>query len=1311
MLNRIIKYFLENRLVTVLLLIGFISWGIVTAPFSWQVGSLPSDPVPVDAIPDIGENQQIVFTQWQGRSPQDIEDQISYPLTTYLLGIPGVKSIRSSSIFGFSSIYIIFNEDIEFYWSRSRILEKLSSIPSGLLPEGVQPTLGPDATALGQVFWYTIEGRDKEGNPTGGWDLHEIRTVQDFYVKYGLNATEGVSEVASIGGFVQEYQVDVNPDALLAYDIPLYRVLQAVRQSNKDVGAKTIELNQAEYLVRGLGYIKSVEDLEEAVVSVQDNVPIRVKDIGVVTLGPATRRGLLDKNGAEVVGGVVVARYGANPLEVINNVKEKIREIAPGLPKKTLTDGTESQLTIVPFYDRSGLIYETLGTLEEAISLQILISILVVIVMVYNLRASFLISSILPIAVLMVFIAMRYFGVDANIVALSGIAIAIGTMVDLGIILSENILKKIDELEAREEKFEGRERKDKIWRAVYEGSAEVASAILTAVSTTIVSFIPVFTMQAAEGKLFGPLAFTKTFALVAALLVSLLILPTLAYWFFGATIKNERVRLLVNIGLILIGIAALTLGEVWGGVMLILFGSVVLFKTWFRLKDRPQAWYQFLIEKAELILAVIGVVWLLGKYWLPLGAGYSLLANVRFVAVLIGLILGAFSLLEYYYKSILKWCLDNKVNFLLIPTFLILLGVNIWLGFNALFGFVSKGLEAIGVEVRTTKIWSTLAHTFPGVGEEFMPSLDEGSFLLMPTSMPHSGVEYNRKVVGQLDMLLTNIPEVDLTVGKLGRVESALDPAPISMYENVINYKSEYMVDEQGRRLRFKVDGEGNYFLGKLDVSSEKLEGREERLEDRKLDREKEWYFDGSDTIDLTSNLQLLATLEPQLIEDKNGNYFRNWRPEIKSPDDIWNEIVKVTRIPGVTSAPKLQPIETRLVMLQTGMRAPMGIKVYGPDLQTIQDFGLQLEEILKQVPSVKAEAVFADRIVGKPYMHLNINREQIGRYGLNIEDVQQTIETAIGGMKITTTVEGRERFPVRVRYPRELRDDPESLAKVLIPTPTGAQIPLGQLVEIEYVRGPQAIKSEETFLVGYVLFDKRDGYAEVEVVNDAQRTIQERIDNGELDVPSGISYKFSGSYENQVRAEKRLSIIVPVVLAIVFLILYFQFKSTTTSLMVFTGIAMAFSGGFIMIWLYDQDWFFNFTLLGVDFRDLFQIQTINLSVAVWVGFIALFGIATDDGVLMGTYLDQSFNRNRTKTIPEIREAVVEAGLKRIRPAVMTSATTIIALLPILTSTGRGSDIMVPMAIPAFGGMAVAAITYFVVPVLYSMREERKVRR
>lgn len=1287
MLNRIIKYFLNNQLVTTLLLVLLVVWGLSTAPFNWNEGILPRDPVPVDAIPDIGENQQIVFTEWMGRSPQDIEDQVSYPLTTYLLGIPGVKSIRSSSIFGFSSIFVIFDEDVEFYWSRSRILEKLSSLPAGLLPDGVQPSLGPDATALGQVYWYTLEGRDKDGNPTGGWDLHEIRTVQDYYVKYGLNATEGVSEVASIGGFVQEYQIDVNPDALKAYNIPLHKVMEAVQKSNRDVGAKTIEINQAEYLVRGLGYVKSTQDIEKAVVAVQDNTPIRIKDVGIVSLGPATRRGALDKDGAEVVGGVVVARFGANPLQVINNVKDKITEISPGLPKKTLANGVESQLTIVPFYDRSGLIYETLGTLEEAISLQILIVILVVIVMVYNLRASFLISSLLPIAVLMVFIAMRYFHVDANIVALSGIAIAIGTMVDLGVILSENIIKHIDEAP------EGQ----KLKVTIYNGASEVSSAILTAVSTTIVSFIPVFTMQAAEGKLFGPLAFTKTFALVASLIVSLIIMPTLAYWFFGVRIKNEKFRKVLNIALIPIGIILLFVGETWAGLMLLAFGVVGIVKevgveryglvktekdenTNTTLQLRLQSFAVWLLSYAEIIIVVIGVVWLLAKYWLPLGAANSLTTNVLFVSLLVIIVLGFFIILEYYYRSILRWSLNHKVTFLLIPTFLILFGVTTWMGFNNMFGFVAKGFDTVGWNIRTTKVWSGLTHTFPAIGKEFMPSLNEGSFLLMPTSMPHSGFDYNRKVLGQLDMLLTNIPEVELTVGKMGRVESALDPAPISMYENVINYHPEYMLNENGHRVRFKVDRDDRFILN------------------------------SGDTLSNEEALHSGVTYE-ELILDRKGNYYRNWRPEITSPDDIWDEIVRVARIPGVTSAPKLQPIETRLVMLQTGMRAPMGIKVYGPNLATIEAFGLELEEVLKEVPSVKAEAVFAERIVGKPYLHLNINRDEISRYGLNIEDVQQTIETAIGGMEVTSTVEGRERYPVRVRYPRELRDNPESLGKILIATPTGAQVPISQIVDFEYVRGPQAIKSEETFLVGYVLFDKRDGFSEGAVVDDAQRAIQARIDSGDLSVPAGVSYKFSGSYENQIRAEKRLAIIVPIVLMIVFLILYFQFKSITTSLMVFSGIAMAFSGGFIMLWLYGQGWFVDFSLFGTNMRDLFQMGTINLSVAVWVGFIALFGIATDDGVLMATYLDQSFAQRKTDNLEGIRNAVVEAGYRRIKPAVMTSATTIIALLPILTSTGRGADIMIPMAIPAFGGMIFAAVTYFIVPVLYSMREERKLKK
>ncbi len=1266
MLNKTIKYFLENRLITVILLIGFIAWGISMAPFPWDTGNFPRDPVAVDAIPDIGENQQIVFTKWQGRSPQDIEDQISYPLTTYLLGIPGVKSIRSSSIFGFSSIYIIFEEGIEFYWSRSRILEKLSSLPTNLLPENVQPSLGPDATALGQVFWYTLEGRDKDGNVTGGWDLHEIRTVQDYYVKYSLNAAEGVSEVASIGGYVKEYQIEVNPDALKAYDIPLHQVMRSVQRSNRDVGAKTVEINQAEYLVRGLGYIKSIEDIEQTVVEVRENIPVRVSDLGFVTIGPAARRGALDKGGAEVVGGVVVARYGANPLQVINNVKERISEISAGLPQKILQDGTVSQLTIVPFYDRSTLIYETLGTLEEALSLEILIAILVVIVMVYNLRASILISSLLPVSVLLVFVFMKYFDVDANIVALSGIAIAIGTMIDLGIILSENIIRHLQQ----------NNQDEPLVKVLYRGASEVSSAILTAVSTTIVSFIPVFTLEGAEGKLFGPLAYTKTFALIAALIVTLLILPTLAYWLFGFKTNNKKTSILINSVAVIAGIVVAFFGYWLVSILLILLGSLFLLKRLNVFESIKNVFLKKALDNLEIIVSAFVVIWLLAKYWLPLGADNSLFMNVLFVGILVGSILGFFSLLEHYYRHILKWCLENKILFMVAPVLIVLLGANIWLGFSRVFGFLPPLFKTI----EQTALWDDLDAALPGIGKEFMPALDEGSFLLMPTSMPHSGMTFNLNVVGQLDMLISAIPEVSNTVGKLGRVESALDPAPISMFENVINYKPEYALDEKGHRIRYKVDADGKF----LTVTDESFSNQE--ILERGMD----------------------ASL---LIKDNRGQYFRNWRPRIQSPDDIWNEIVKVTKIPGVTSAPKLQPIETRLVMLQTGMRAPMGIKVYGPDLKTIEAVGLQLEEILKTVPSVKSEAVFADRIVGKPYLEIEINRREIGRYGLHIEDVQQTIETAIGGMQITSTVEGRERFPVRVRYPRELRDDPDAIRKILIGTPSGAQIPLELIADINYVRGPQMIRSEETFLVGYVLFDRKSGFSEVTTVQDARREIEGAIESGALTLPSGVSYKFSGSYENQVRAEARLSIIVPIVLLTILLILYLQFRSLSTSLMIFSGVLLAFSGGFVMIWLYGQGWFADFNFLGANLRDLFQMKTVYLSVAVWVGFIALFGIATDDGVLIATYLDQSFTQNKPEDIDQVRESVIDAGLKRVKPALMTVSTTMIALLPVLTSTGRGADIMVPMAIPTFGGMAFALISIFLVPVLYGAREELKIKK
>ena len=1221
MLDSLIRFVLRNKLIVVLAAVLVIGWGIRSAPFDWDLGGLPRDPVPVDALPDIGENQQIVFTEWMGRSPQDVEDQVTYPLTVSLLGLPGVRTIRSSSFFGFSTIYVIFEEDVEFYWSRSRVLEKLNSLPAGTLPDGVQPALGPDATPLGQIFWYTLEGQDRDGNPTGGWDLDELRAAQDWHIRYALMSAGGVSEVASCGGFVREYQVDVDPDALRAHRVTLEQVFAAVKGSNREVGARVIEINSVEYFVRGLGWIEEVSDLEDSVIASTDGVPIRIKDVAHVALGPAIRRGALDKGGAEAVGGVVVVRYGENPLQVIKNVKAKIAEIAPGLPRKTLADGTESQLAIVPFYDRTGLIHETLGTLNTAISLEILVTIMVVIFMVMHLRSSALISALLPIAVLSTFVFMKLFHVDANIVALSGIAIAIGTIVDMGIVLCENILERLRRGIPGESAFD----------AVFAATTEVGSAILTAVATTIVGFLPVFSMIGAEGKLFRPLAFTKTFALFGSVAVALLLIPPLALLLFP--MKGGR------------------LGSLWRRGL----------ERW-----RPvRIGWPYLLNGA----ALLGVAVVLTRHWEPLGPEQGALRNLAFVSIAILGLLIFFWLFLKVYEPILRWCLAHKLLFLSIPALLVVFGATIWLGFDRVFHFVPSSLGQVGVEnekVFSTTLWTGARHRFPGLGKEFMPDLDEGSYLFMPTTMPHASIGEAMDVLAKLDLAIESVPEVELAVGKIGRVESALDPAPVSMVETVINYLPEYVIDASGNRLRFRYDRERDEFL------------RDEH---------------------------------DRLIPDEDGRPYRNWRPEIRSPKDIWDEIVKAAKLPGTVTAPELQPIAARIVMLGSGMRAPMGVKVKGPSLEAIESTGLAIERFLKEVPSVKAEATFADRVVGKPYLEIDVDRQAAARYGVSIGAVQNVIEIALGGKKITTTVEGRERYPVRVRYQRELRDTVEGMGRVLIPTSGGSQVPLDQLAEIRYSRGPQVIKTEDTFPTAYVIFDRQPGHAEVDVVEECQEYLRSKMESGELVLPAGVSFSFAGSYANQVRAAKTLAVVLPLALFLIFMILYFQFRAVSTTLMVFSGVFVAWSGGFIMIWLYGEPWFLDFDAFGTPMRDLFQVHTVNLSVAVWVGFLALFGIATDDGVIIATYLKQSISARAPSDVGAIRDAVVEAGKRRCRPCLMTSATTILALLPVLTSTGRGADVMVPMAIPSFGGMCVVLISMFVVPVLFSMVQERRLRR
>ncbi|MCH7535051.1 MAG: efflux RND transporter permease subunit, partial [Bacteroidetes bacterium] len=1038
-------------------------------------------------------------------------------------------------------------------------------------------------------FAYKNRGRDKEGNPTGGWDLEELRSIQDFYVKQALSSAEGVSEVATGGGYLKEYQIDVDPNAMKVYGVTLAQIIKAVKGNNLDVGASTIEINRVEYFVRGLGSVKSVEDIEKTVVVSIDQVPIRIRDVAKVLLGPAIRRGALDKAGAEAVGGVVVIQYGTNPMEVIGNVKEKIKEITPGLPEKKLSDGTISRVTIVPFYDRSVLIRETLDTLAKALWLEILVTIIVVIVMLMNLRASIIVTTILPLSVLMCFIAMRFFNVEANVVALAGIAIAIGTMVDMGIVLSENIFSHLEEASPEENKLE----------VIYKATVEVSSAVTVAVATTIISFIPIFSLEGAEGKLFVPLALTKTFALVSALVVAIVVIPSLSYLIFSIKFRRNQILQSINVLILAIGLVLLFFNT-WLGAILLLTGMVGLLnlvKKYFA-EVRSE---QFTLIQNFAYAGIVALV--LTKAWLPLGGHHYFATNYIFVLLILGVILAFFKWILKIYPTLLEWCLNNKLTFLSLPVALLITGVLI---------------------MRNT-------------GREFMPSLDEGSFLLMPTTMPHSGMQENLEMLKKLDIAVAAIPEVDLVVGKLGRVESALDPAPISMFENVINYKSEYGIDE-------------------------------------------------------------------------NGEYVRQWRDHIRTPDDIWEEISKATRFQGLTTAPKLQPMEARIVMLSTGIRSSIGIKVMGQDLHTIEKFGITLEEHIRRVEGVKPETVYAERMVGKPYLELELDRDKMAIYGLSIEELQKYIEVAIGGIPLTHSLEGRERYPIRVRYPRTYRESPHEILEVLVSTSTGEQIPLGEVVNLKYVQGPQSIKSEDGFLVGHVLLDKKSDYADVDVVENAKRYLEEQIQKGQLVVPNGVSYTFTGTYEDAIRANKRLGIVIPLALAIIFLILYLEFRSVMYSLILFSAVFIAFAGGFILMWLYGQDWFMNFSIFGTNLHQLFQMKTIHLSIAVWVGFLALFGIATDAGVLLATYLRQSFKKHNPQSVHEVRTAVMEAGMKRIRPAMMTTATTILALIPVLTSTGKGSDILLPMAIPSVGGMFLVVFTMFTIPVLFSMWQERKLK-
>ncbi|GAB4532590.1 MAG: hypothetical protein Tsb0020_48720 [Haliangiales bacterium] len=782
-----------------------------------------------------------------------------------------------------------------------------------------------------------------------------------------------------------------------------------------------------------------------------------------------------------------------------------------------------------------------------------------------------------------------------------------------------------------------------------QAAAEVAPAVLTAVATTVVSFLPVFALSEAEGRLFGPLAFTKTYALITALGLAMVVLPALCHLILATPVPRlapasagapllTRLRRTARAltrpahlrDWLWVALAVVIAWMVPGWLGLALATAVALIGL-ARLSESvlPPRW-RTVPGWLEIAVAAALALYLLSADWRPLGLDRGVGLSLLFTATVIAALLGLFWVFQRYYGVMLRWCLSHRGWFLCLPGAILVFGLTTWLGFSAMFGWLPE-------RVRLSAPAVALAHAVPGFGREFMPRFDEGSYLYMPTTMPHASLGQALEMLQTMDAAIAEIPEVDTVAGKLGRVDSALDPAPISMFETLVSYHPEYRYDADGRPIR-------------------------------------------------------------------------QWRDHIRSPQDIWREIVRAAELPGLTSAPTLMPIETRLIMLQSGMRAPLGVAIRGPDLAAIDAAGTAIEAALKEVPAIRAETVFADRVVGKPYLEIEIDREAIGRYGLTINAVQEVIQVALGGQVLTSTIEGRERYPVRVRYLREERDSVEAIGRVLVDTPAGAAVPLSQLTHLRYVRGPQVIKSENTFPTSYVLFDRQPDVAEVDVVEQARAALAARIDSGALSLPTGVSYSFVGSYQNQVRSEQRLQLLVPLALALVMGLLYLQFRRLSTAFIIYSGVAVAVAGGFTMLWLYGQSWFLDVGVAGVEMRELFQVGPVNLSVAVWIGVIALIGIATDDGVVMATYLDQRFRTDRPRTVAEIRAATCEAGLRRVRPCLMTTATTLLALLPVITATGRGADVMRPMALPVVGGMAIELVTLFVVPVLYSLAAELRVR-
>jgi Cu(I)/Ag(I) efflux system membrane protein CusA/SilA len=1146
MIAKVIGWSINNKFMVILAMV-FLMGG----------GTLAMLNTPLDAIPDLSDVQVIIFTEYPGQAPQVVEDQVTYPLTTAMLAVPYAKVVRGYSFFGYSFVYIIFEDGTDLYWARSRVLEYLNYV-SARLPVGVTPSLGPDATGVGWVYEYILK------DTTGRYDLQQLRSIQDWYLRYELTAVNGVSEVASIGGFVKQYQVEVDPNKLQAYNISIQKIKLAIQRSNNDVGGKLVEMAETEFMVRGLGYIRSIDDLEKIAISVDSRgTPVLLKNIANIQIGPELRRGVLDWNGeGEAAGGIVVMRFGENALKVIQNVKKKLKALEKGLPPGVV---------IVEGYDRSGLIERAIKTLKSKLIEEMIVVALICVIFLLHFRSAFVAIFTLPAGLLVSFLIMYFLGINANIMSLGGIAIAIGVMVDAAVVLVENAHKHL-------EKSQGDKPHAEI---IFESAKEVGPALFYSLLIIAVSFLPVLSLQAQSGRLFKPLAYTYIFAIAASPIIAVTVVPVLMTFFIREkTLPPETVK--------------------W---------------------KKSCIWAGFVGGPPALVVAA-GLAGVSLPDWALVGA----------------LVISAFSVVCLVPQKIMPEALNPISRFF------------IWL----YRPFINRVLRW-----RKTTLLVTLAvigiSIYPAlkIGSEFMPPLNEGDLLYMPTTLPGISITKARELLQQTDRIIQQFPEVHHTLGKVGRAETATDPAPLSMVETTITLRPEVEYEKVPVK-RFFSDWPGWLKKPLTWIWPEVKQGKIlHEWRKKKIDR----FF----------------SAWPEWLQAPFSLFFAKER--YLTIDELIEDLDQAIRFPGVTNAWTM-PIKTRMDMLSTGIKTPIGIKLMGPDLEVLSELGSRIEAVARDIPGTLS--AYSERVTGGNYLDFNIRRDEIARHGLTVGDVQDVIMTAIGGMNVTSTVEGLERYPVNVRYNRELRDNIDRLKRVLVSAPTGAQVPLTQLADISIHKGPAGIKSENARRSAWIYIDLK-GIDIGSYVKSAKEVV-----GREISLPTGYSIVWTGQFEYMEKARKTLNIIVPVTLMVIFILLYVHFKNVIEAMIVMASLPFALVGG---VWL--------IYLLGY-----------NLSVAVAVGFIALAGLAAETGVVMLVYLDESFNRRRVEgrlNGPEdLKATIIEGAVERVRPKLMTVSTTLIGLLPVMIGTETGSQVMKRIAGPMVGGLISSTVlTLVIIPAAY----------